>query len=79
MAALNAGKGAGAMKCDVYVGESLQGTLLSTKGGIDPVPAMFETAYNLTGETEFVFKVVSNLTKTEHSVQLHDLSLLIEE
>ena len=79
MAALNAGKGADAMKCDVYVGENLQGTLSSTKGGIDPVPAMFETAYNLTGETEFVFKVVSNSIKDGQSVQLHDLSLLIEE
>ena len=79
MAALNTGKGAGAMNCDVYVGENLQGTLSSTKGGIDPVPAMFDTAYNLTGETEFVFKVVSNVTKSGQSVQLHDLSLLIEE
>lgn len=79
MAALNAGKGADTMKCDVYVGENLQGTLSSTKGGIDPVPAMFETAYNLTGETEFVFKVVSNSLKDGQSVQLHDLSLLIEE
>ncbi|MGN0718146.1 hypothetical protein [Treponema berlinense] len=79
MAALNAGKGADTMKCDVYVGENLQGTLSSTKGGIDPVPAMFETAYNLTGETEFVFKVVSNSIKDGQSVQLHDLSLLIEE
>lgn len=79
MAALNAGKGADTMKCDVYVGENLQGTLSSTKGGIDPVPAMFETAYNLTGETEFVFKIVSNSIKNGQSVQLHDLSLLIEE
>lgn len=79
MAALNAGKGVDTMKCDVYVGENLQGTLSSTKGGIDPVPAMFDTAYNLTGETEFVFKVVSNSTKDGQSVQLHDLSLLIEE
>lgn len=79
MAALNAGKGVDTMKCDVYVGENLQGTLSSTKGGIDPVPAMFGTAYNLTGETEFVFKVVSNSIKNGQSVQLHDLSLLIEE
>lgn len=79
MAALNAGKGVDTMKCDVYVGENLQGTLSSTKGGIDPVPAMFDTAYNLTGETEFVFKVVSNSIKDGQSVQLHDLSLLIEE
>lgn len=79
MAALNAGKGVDTMKCDVYVGENLQGTLSSTKGGIDPVPAMFGTAYNLTSETEFVFKVVSNSIKNGQSVQLHDLSLLIEE
>lgn len=80
MATLNTGKGAGKMKCDVYVGESLQGTLPSTKNGIDPVPAMFGTAYDLTGETEFVFKLVSDDdANAGQSVQLHDLSLLIEE
>lgn len=79
MAALNAGKGNNAMKCVVSVGDEDLGTLSATKNVVDPSPAMFETAYNLTGETEFVFKVVSNSIKNGQSVQLHDLSLLIEE
>lgn len=79
MAALNAGKGNNAMKCVVSVGDEDLGTLSATKNVVDPSPAMFETPYTLSGETEFIFKIVSNVTKSGQSVQLKDLSLLISE
>lgn len=78
-ACLNEGK-SGSMICEVYAGESLLTTISAVNKSVDSQYKPFDNDFILSGETEFVFKIISkNNTKAGQSVQLKDLSLLISE